>query len=133
MRKIEFRGKYIGTGEWIYGGLADECTIVTPVETPNLQSKFIVHRVDPETVGQLIDLPDTRKRKFFEGDILSIGYDHHDRPKLIASIVWERDHYELQKDGITLLSLSSPSTDSMEIVGNIHDKDGDSLRLLEKE
>lgn len=78
MRRIEFRGKRLDTGEWIYGAYIPDYTLDNPNEACWIADKEygIHYAVDPETVGQLVE---TNEGKFYEGDIVRIEVSHDKR------------------------------------------------------
>ena len=67
MRIIEFKGKRVDTGEWVYGGLiyVDGRTYI--FEDGSLRR----YEVKPVTVGQYTNVDDVGNNRIYEGDIVS--------------------------------------------------------------
>ena len=120
MREIEFRGKRLDNGEWVYGDLMTKyphhegLTIV--------EHGCVYHEVDPATVGQNTGLVDRNGVKIFEGDVI-----FHHRHKIKAYWEWHSDHacfvgMEISYDEPLIsryyIRLDEPD---LEVVGNIHD------------
>lgn len=73
MREIKFRGKTINEGKWVYGLLTDVTT--TPEQGQIAYEDndgWTGDIVDLSTLGQYTGIKDSKGRRIFEGDILSV-------------------------------------------------------------
>lgn len=121
-RKIEFRGKEIKTGKWIYGYLSffyvdgrnENGFIHTDKARIYSQDDAIAYDVLAETVGQFIGLKDKNKIKVYEKDIVECKYG-------IGQIVYEEGKFILGgKDYPKGMDISIRLSEiQLEVIGNI--------------
>lgn len=82
MREIIFRGKRTDNGEWVegayykqtlyYGDPCEKHYIITSTESLGYDRALEYYEVDPETVGECVNIPDENGVMIFEGDFVQI-------------------------------------------------------------
>ena len=87
MREINFRGKCIKTGNWVYGDLCQDpkinfVGILRKADKPyelliagGADFYFKVKQVDSETVGEYTGVKGKKENKIYEGDIFAYHFD----------------------------------------------------------
>lgn len=135
-REIEFRGKRLDNGEWLYGDLMHDnqggCYIY-PLDGLGL---FVENKVATGTVGQFTGLCDKKDKKIYDGDILFVEFA--DKSGGYQLVGWNEktaswgimDAYSYQsiKEGYDFAEFKNHVLlaflkDALicEVVGNIHD------------
>ncbi|EAC7880361.1 hypothetical protein HN22_13270 [Listeria monocytogenes] len=134
MREIEFRGKRIDNGEWVYGNLMqfeDSATFIFADERKGASTltyaHFIInnmHAIDEKTIGQYTGLKDKNGKKIFEGDIVDISvYDRLDWSSIKGKVVFLNGAWLVEDVGHFAITLQS-ETNEIEIIGNVHENLG---------
>lgn len=131
MRKIKFRGKRVGNGEWVEGDLIqldNETCIAAPdmwgAELSQGKVELQVAEVIPETVGQFTGIHDKDGKEIWEGDIV----ESEGNRKVVTFEQFEVDCcgccYESHRVvGFNYLSAYYPAyyANPVTVLGNIHD------------
>jgi len=116
MRDIEFRGKRISDGKWIYGyyvGITKEETKTN--HTIVSLNNAIEFEVDPDTVGQYAGLKDKNNQKIFEADIVKGDSPESNRPQGQSEVFYGHGQWQ------PFAYLNSFNGNDYEIIGNIHE------------
>lgn len=135
MREIRFRGKRIGTSEWVYGDLIHRQIWSEAFPVIRMQDDgFDIYEeceVISETVGQYTGLKDKNGKEIFEGDIV-FAIATYDCANTV--VVWDDGGFVLvpckyYKNYISRCGYKDIRFLDKEVVGNIHDNP----ELLEEE
>jgi len=138
MNKIQFRGKRVSDGTWVYGDLLTQylhhngATIV--------EYGCVCNEVTPDTVGQLTGLSDGSGTKIWKGDILACTHWFFDGGEIdehftafvgfgngsftlegIRSRYYSDYTGEKDGEGMCWIGAINFCPDDYAIIGNIHD------------
>lgn len=121
MREIEFRGKRIDNGEWVYGSLITAIvskknkSINTFIKLQDaVETNLETFVVKPESIGQFTGLLDKNGNKIFEGDIL--------KSDIFDSQEFTLEFISGSFNGYTYgYLLKNEHFNRSEIIGNIHE------------
>lgn len=132
-REIPFRGKRQGSTLWVLGFYNEFASPKTGeqeyfIQTVKPDGRIdVIHKVEPETVGQYTGLTDKNGTNIFEGDILNIGEHNpavNGRYLVIydtANHCWALKRSEEYHHHYFTFSDLNGFAESSEVVGNIHD------------
>ena len=130
-REILFRGKSVGTGEWLYGHLFNY-GLTAPSNVPCIcvcvpkswEEAYNLYAVHPDTIGQYTGLKDKNGKKIFEGDILDytvfdvFGEEHQCK----GVVKWVDDCLICDSsDGFNGLAWVVKQSIELDVIGNVTD------------
>ena len=137
MRTIEFRGKRIDNGEWVYGDLFRAIKFGNPsvflggmciqAETPDGVRSI---DIDPETIGQFTGFFDKKGTKIYEGDIITYIRQLLDGTGILeqGKVEWSQEEGRyvfvdriLTKDNREIVT-PLIRCKNIRVIGNIHDQ-----------
>lgn len=125
MREIEFRGKRVDNGTWVYGDFCKPCNIVWLKEDKELNDLTIFdEKVQEETIGQYTGLKDKNENKIFAGDIVRQTMTvNGEIVQRVAKIVFDDGGYWLLYPNNQIFRLMQNTIDiyELEVIGNIYD------------
>lgn len=127
---INFRGKSLSTGEWVYGyyyvDVQESDDMMFFEELHFIQAPYGDHyqaiEVDPKTVGQYTGFNDSNKKEIYDDDVLRCT----PTVEVYRQCVWSNGEYYLVEVNVPCtisfpLGAVSTSHKNAKIIGNIHD------------
>lgn len=134
MRTIKFRGKDIGSNEWVYGHYTEGGWI--DPQAGEVTKRYIIHGedgflhdIDPETFGEFTGLLDKNGKKIYEGDIVKHPYIDPIFRDLVevgdgvtSEVVFHDGAFVIKYDEDDFIYLDGFTRHGhVEVVGNIYD------------
>lgn len=119
MREFLFRAKRIDNNQWVEGYYVASM----PLNTKKVDRHLIIENtrkgttflINPDTLGQFIDMFDVNGKRIFEGDILKVmGYEG------VLTAEWWTPHRGFGF-GKGTLYCDETESNMIEVVGNIYD------------
>lgn len=137
MREIEFRGKRLDNGEWVYGGIVHQtdyygvkCEKWFIIDGTDTQDYDIgsEYQVASSTIGQYTGLIDITGKRIFEGDVIRfreliygldcwVGVVEYDYGSMYVVRGGKNEECETGFE----IQLSRIAKDRIEVIGNVHD------------
>ncbi len=123
MREILFRGRRLGSDEWIFGGYQSykgTWHYIMPDDDSLNSTEW--YEVDPKTIGQYTGLTDISGKKIFEGDICEMTYNGESKTYVI---VWDNEEQDFKGTNGTenygRNYLYMGCCEKIVVIGNIYD------------
>ena len=128
-RVVKFRGKREDNGEWVFGSFIPDAL---EGSNSDLISWGFIRRynrgigkmetieVDRETVGQFTGLYDKNGKEIYEGDVIQFHLDGR-----VHIVVYDPAIFRLADINGDFTISGYPDWGMCEVIGNIHDKEGD--------
>lgn len=136
--KVLYNGNHYHSGAWVKGyyleNIHGESFIVDTEEDFFGNASFVKVQVDPETVGELLSIPDYDNKPMYEGDTVSVEISGIGQVKHGKNQVWTIEYcdhltysgfrcYGADRRFNIKLTHSTASNNKMRVVGTIHDKE----------